>query len=353
MTKIALLGAGSSVGRFILERTGDEVIGIYRSHRALSQLCDLNLGPRLKKASGVKELADALRGCSTAVNLVNDENPARAQASLTELFQACVDAGVSQLIHVSSATVYGCDAAKVTRLDEAPRGLTWSSYAIGKRWQEKVVKRAASLLPSVVVLRPGLIWGPGMAWLHKPASELARGEAWVVEGNARANLVHVSLLFDAIMYFAKEVPRGLHYCNVADRRPVTWRQYYQKIAVALGLPADTPIQTVPHRRGIWRKGIKSLRYMFPFGIGWSVLPAEPKTLVKSVLRPLFVSRAPIRPHWGPPGVAVDREAWELKAFDGVLPADSHLEKIHATRRNPDPGMDVLLKSSLANFPVWR
>lgn len=352
MTKIALLGAGSSVGRYILPRTGAEVIGIYRGHRALSQLCDLDLGPRLKKASNREELVNALRGCGTAVNLVNDENPAQARQSLADLIEACVAAGVPQLIHMSSATVYGSGAARVTRLDEEPSGLTWSSYAAGKRWQESLLRQQRDRLPSIVVLRPGLIWGPGMAWLNKPASELARGEAWIAEGDATCNLVHVALVHQAIEYFVREKPAGLQFCNIADRERFTWRQYYEKIAAAIGFPADVRIDTVPRRSRVWWHGLGSLRYVFPFGIGWSILTPGPKNLLKRTLRPMFGPKAVPPLRWGGPSVAVDRESWELKAYDGPLPGCEHLKKIHASYRPPEPTTEAQLKSALANFPLW-
>jgi nucleoside-diphosphate-sugar epimerase len=352
MIKIALLGAGSSVARYILSRSGEEVIGIYRSHRALSQLCDLNLGSRLKKASTQGELIAALRGCQTAVNMVNDENPLRARQSLANLIDASASAGVKQIIHMSSSAVYGCRAAEVTLLDEAHNGPTWSSYAAGKRWQEALLKRKVGRLPSLVVLRPGLIWGPGMAWLHRPASELVRGDAWIVEGDAVCNLVHVSLVYRAINYFAQETPSGLHFCNIADRQRIRWQDYYRRIAVALKLSDDILIKTVPRKSLIWWQGVKSLRYVFPFGVCWSVLPPGPKGFVKLSLLPLTMGAKVATPlYWGPSPVAVDRESWELKAFDGSLPGNRHLEKLHEAHSANESGLDALLKAALVDFPT--
>ncbi len=330
MKKIALLGAGSSVGRYILSSTGPNVVGIIRSNRALSQLCDLNLGNRLIVAEDCAALSDALNGCCSVVNLVNDANPFSAKRSLSALIEACVAAKVPQLIHISSAAVYGPRAGEVNGLDDCLWWPSWSSYAIGKRWQESVIKKNAHRFPSVVVLRPGLIWGPGMAWLNGPACELARGIAWVVEGDSKCNLVNIGFLKHAILELVSIQPGGLVWCNIADKKRLTWSAYYQAIASELGL-GTAKIEVLPRQRFKWWSGAKSLRYVWPFGLGWSIATPSQKSLVKKILRRPINHYLSCKVTGGKAwSVCINRETWELKSFDGLLPGCELNERLHAS-----------------------
>jgi nucleoside-diphosphate-sugar epimerase len=329
--KIALIGAGSSVGRHLLSLDDERFIGIYRSDRALSQLCDLDLGPRLVKAAGHELLVAALRGCDAAVTLVNDLNPAAARDSLRQTLEACAAAGVGRLIHLGSAAIYGAYAHRVRSLDAAGPRLTWNSYAAGKQWQERYLKRHAGRLRSVVVLRPGLIWGPGMAWLHAPAGELLRHEAWIAEGDAPCNLANIHLLSHAIVELAKQAPDGLSFCNLFDRERLSWSAYYGRIAERLGLKDCAP-QIVP-RAAVppWIAGVSTTRHLFPLALAWSVATPAVKTAVKATVRrlakPAYTMPVSVKA-MEPTKPSISREVWELKTARGMPPSGPLLEQLH-------------------------
>jgi nucleoside-diphosphate-sugar epimerase len=333
--KIALIGAGSSVGRYLLAREKN-YIGIYRSDRALSQLCDLALGDRLIKAADAASLAKALQGCDAAVTLVNDENPRGALASLQQAVGACASAKVPQLIHLSSASIYGCHPDRARSEHAEFRMPSWNSYANGKQWQELFLQRGgAQPLSSVIVLRPGLIWGPDMAWLRNPAAEVVRGNAWIAEGDGSCNLAHISLVAEAISYFTREKTQGLTYLNLYDEEVLTWGQYYQRLADKLGV-ANHRLHVIPkHVVPLWLRTPRAVRSIFPFGLAWSTAPKSVKNFVKATARAMQA-----RDHHGrviigqngfvPP--AITREVWELKTAKGRPPASRHLELLHQINR---------------------
>ena len=333
--KIALIGAGSSVGRHLLSRGDDRFFGIYRSDRALSQLCDLDIAPRLVRATDQAELVGALKGSDAAVSLINDENPRSALRSLSETVDACELAGVPRLIHLGSAAIYGRKPENARTVESGGASITWNSYAAGKQWQENYLKRNKNRLPSTVVLRPGLIWGPGMAWLHAPAGELLRREAWIVEGDATCNLVNINLLAHAILQLSTQCAPGLSFCNIYDRERLTWAQYYHSIAGHLRI-GDCNIHVVP--RGFvppWLTTSRAARYLFPLGVGWSVSPRPIKNIVKSVVRALPKRRAPAAVSLEPldtAHLAINREVWELKTTKGLPPAGPVLDDLYASYR---------------------
>jgi len=333
--KIALIGAGSSVGRHLLSQRDDRFFGIYRSERALSQLCDLNIAPRLVRATDQAELVGALKGSDAAVTLINDENPRAALTSLSQAVDACELAGVPQLIHIASAAIYGRNPEKARTVASSGPLITWNSYAAGKQWQENYLRHNKNRLPSIVILRPGLIWGPGMAWLHVPAGELLRREAWIVEGDAVCNLVNINFLSQAVLRLAERRPPGLSFCNIYDRERLTWRQYYLRIAEHLGI-SDRNIHVVT--RGFippWLGKPRAARYLFPLGIGWSVSPRLIKNIVKGVARALPKRRALPSILLEPldtAHLAINREAWELKTMKGLPPAGPILDDLYVSYR---------------------
>jgi len=333
--KIALIGAGSSVGRHLLSQGDDRFFGIYRSERALSQLCDLDIAPGLVRATDQAELVGALKGSDVAVTLINDENPRSALKSLSQAVDACELAGVPQLIHLGSAAIYGRNPEVASAAESGGPLITWNSYAAGKQWQENCLKRNKNRLASTVVLRPGLIWGPGMAWLHTPAGELFRREAWIAEGDAVCNLVNINFLAHAILRLSERRSPGLSFCNIYDRERLTWAQYYQRIAGHLGI-ADCNIQVVP-RAFVppWLTTPRAARYVFPLGIGWSVSPRPIRNFVKAVVRALPRRRASPSVLLEPletTHLAIKREVWELKTMKGLPPAGPILDDLYASYR---------------------
>ncbi len=329
--KIALIGAGSSVGRHLLARTDDRFFGIYRSEKALSQLCDLDIGPRLARVADQAELVNALRGSDAAVSLINDENPRSALKSLIQAVDACELAGVPQLIHMSSAAIYGRNPQLARTVESGGPLISWNSYAAGKQWQENYLKRNMNRLTSTVILRPGLIWGPGMAWLHAPAGELLRREAWIVEGDALCNLVNINFLSHAILQLSELRSPGLSCSNIYDRERLTWAQYYHCIAEHLGIQADS-IQVLPKAFiPPWVATPRAARYVFPLGIGWSVSPRPLKDFVKGVLRALPKGKASASVSLEPldtAHLAINRELWELKTMKDLPPAGPILDDLY-------------------------
>lgn len=330
--KIALIGAGSSVGRHLLALDDPRFVGIYRSPKALSQLCDLDADPRLVRVSSLADMTRAVTGCDTVVTLINDENPRNALASLKEVVQACADARVPQLIHLGSAAIYGARPAQAQAVDSAGPSVTWNSYGAGKQWQENFLKACLTLPTSTVVLRPGLIWGPGMAWLHVPAGEALRGDAWVVEGDAPCNLININLLAHAIMHLAGTRPAGLTFTNLRDRETFTWSQYYARIAEAFDVK-DFRITKVGRLNPTpWKGQAGAARSTFPWGLGWSVMPKPLKNAIKKAVKavPRSVQARDVALERPTPGFAISREVWELKTADGLPPSSPLLSELQAS-----------------------
>jgi hypothetical protein len=156
------------------------------------------------------------------------------------IYGACLKAGVSQLIHISSAAVFGRVEDPSTHDDSPPDTRSWMLYAREKAKAEVwLAERRAKDSMRVVVLRPGLIWGPGARWSEMVGDQLLHGRAVLSNsGNGIANLIFVDNLARVILAAAScpEGPSGSY--NIADNETVTWRQYYTGLAARLGYPPE-------------------------------------------------------------------------------------------------------------------
>jgi nucleoside-diphosphate-sugar epimerase len=181
----------------------------------------------------------------------------------------------------------------------------------------------------VVVLRPGLIWGPGSVWSEMVGQQLQHGTVLLLNGGRGvANLVYVDNLVRIILAVASHPAKnGSGFFNVADLNPVTWRDYYAGLATRLGysadavrLCADSRLKIRPQHLVEWALQQQSLLRMAKRL--WKQLGAGTRVRIKAKLRP-----SPGPPEQGPgsPGPPpLSREHWALQNTLYPLPSS----KIH-------------------------
>ncbi|GAA2030279.1 NAD-dependent epimerase/dehydratase family protein [Pseudokineococcus marinus] len=187
----------------------------------------------------------ALAGCDVVVHLA-----AQVQGSASEQFASTVGgterlleglrrpagADVRRLVLASSFSVYDWSAARGTLTESSPlepRPWRRDGYARAKVWQERLLREAAERAPwSLVVLRPGFIWGaerpdvPGVG-------QRVGGLQLVVR--TRLPLTHVENCAEAFAAaVAADVPSGTT-ANVVDPDVVTSSQYAAASAAATGV----------------------------------------------------------------------------------------------------------------------
>lgn len=280
--KIALVGAGSSVGRYFISQEPNSFLGIYRSDKSLSQLCDQHTNINLLRARSDDDLLQIFKEVETVVCLINDTNPLTALKNLKKIIKLSNIAGVSQFIHLSSHSIYNGQSTAPKHLTSKGRIFKWNSYALGKQWQENFLLSAKELPRSTIILRPGLIWGPGMAWTNIIAKEVLTDNAWMINQNNYCNIVNINFLLHAVTYFSKTKPFGLHLINLSDNENLTWEDYYLRIAESLGVKLRFKILSDSECKA-WKSNNGYLRSLFPIGIIWSVLPAPLKYFIKKIV----------------------------------------------------------------------
>ena len=175
-------------------------------------------------------LVPATRSAAADLERVNREGTAR-------LARAAAEAGVRQLVHVSSAGVYGDRAGTAAaKEDDPPQPGT--AYQRSKLAAEEALAR--TLLGSGVrwiILRPTLVYGPGSAALFR---DVARRRLWL-HGPA-PGIVQPTFVADVVAVVAAALARddvADRVFNVGGERALDYRELIAAVASRIG---RAPIQ---------------------------------------------------------------------------------------------------------------
>jgi nucleoside-diphosphate-sugar epimerase len=191
-------------------------------------------------------LASAVEGCEYVFHcgaLVSDwattaEIAAVNVTGTRNLLNACVDASVRRLVHLSTTDVYG--HPERPGIDETYTATGFSNwYAQTKLEAEAEIRRvdAASRLETVI-LRPATVYGPGSEDVIGEIARAiqARHMLLIDHGRATAGLCFVENLVDAAVLALRHDASPDNAFNVCDGLRITWRQLVDDLADGLGYP---------------------------------------------------------------------------------------------------------------------
>jgi nucleoside-diphosphate-sugar epimerase len=244
LSKVVVLGGGGFLGSRLIEKSllagTSDCVALLRSARSFARLSRLGAAALREDTGNVDALAVAIKGASSLVNLTLGESHRMVRE--TEVFyNACCLAKVPLFIHMSSAVVFDRLSDPSVVDDSRPIHDHWMLYARAKGECETFLKDAIARGggPRVVVLRPGLIWGPRSPWSHLPARSLDRGQVWLAHGGRGVcNLIHVDNLARCVEQVAMSESRASGFYSVSDPGSVTWGEFFESVAVGLGYPRE-------------------------------------------------------------------------------------------------------------------
>lgn len=173
MTTVITGGSGFVGGAIVrrLRAEGEPVVALVRSQQAAATVSALGADPVICDLTDSAAVARAMRGSQTVFhvagrNAMCPRHPEMLYRDNVDLALAVVtaaaDAGVSRVVHTSSAAALGEAAGEVGREDTPHRGWFLSSYERSKYLGELVVTDAARRSGiEVVVVNPCSVQGPG------------------------------------------------------------------------------------------------------------------------------------------------------------------------------------------------
>ncbi len=241
--RIAVLGASGFIGSRIVEKFhlggGMEVRPIVRSAARLAGAARFALDGRIADGFDRAALAAAMAGCDGVVHAIaGDRRTILGTAEAAYL--GAKDAGVKRMIYLSSASVHGQAPAPGT--DERTPLDRWQPIAYN-RSKIEAEARLKRLRPSgpveLVILRPGIVYGPRSYWTGGLADEVLAGEAYLVDGGTGiCNALYVDNLVQAIDLALTAPGIDGEAFLLGEEETVTWRDLYRPIVEALGFEIE-------------------------------------------------------------------------------------------------------------------
>lgn len=193
-------------------------------------------------------LREAFAGAATVFHLAGLTAPWGPRHRYLEInvegtqsvLEACLAARVGRLVHVSSLVVLGIECDRRGLTEEAPYATAFvSPYEESKVQAEQLVlERARATDLPVVVVRPGMGWGPGERVILPALIRAMRSPLFFMVGNGR-NTLDLSYARNVAhaLWLAGTRPEALgRVYNLADGFGITCREYLTALARELGLP---------------------------------------------------------------------------------------------------------------------
>lgn len=253
--RIAVVGARGFIGNRVVE-----VLRLLR-HSAVRavvrQVADLSLSARfgfdgkldyaIADASDFGALMKALEGCDVAIDATSA--PIRSIAGNAEtVYRAADAAGCGRVVYLSSAMVYG--QAPPPDVDErTPLSLRQPiPYNTAKIQAEQRLRKLRQLgRAGIVLLRPGIVYGPRSKWITRFAESLLDGNAFLVDGGLGVcNAIYVDNLVDAILLAAVNPEADGEAFLLGERSAPSWRALYEPVAESMGYTMSD-VASVPSR----------------------------------------------------------------------------------------------------------
>jgi 2-alkyl-3-oxoalkanoate reductase len=287
--KIAVLGANGFIGGRLVEQCvlegWAEVRPIVRSFASLARLARFDLDCRIADASDQSALEKAFSGCDAVIHLVLGD-PDVILGTLDPVYFAAQQVGVRRIVYMSSASVHGL-APEPGTSEESPLSsnqvLIYNNAKV--RAEERLLDLRKQGKVELVMLRPGIVFGPRSRWVSELAEALILGRAYLLnEGRGVCNSIYVDNLLHGIRLALTRAEADAQAFLVGDRETVTWLDFYRPFAEALGIEQDKILRlpTPAFERSL-RDRFEGVRVSRPFQSAMPLLPVKLKQAVKGAL----------------------------------------------------------------------
>jgi nucleoside-diphosphate-sugar epimerase len=282
MIKIAVLGANGFIGARITEMFAlsklTVVRPIVREYSSLARASRFDLDSRVADAFDQEALQAAFQGCEVVVHAVAGDIQT-ILGTLTPVYQAAQKAGVRRLVYLSSGSVHGQSPLPGADENSALSDKQILPYNNAKVQAERILSQLRSQgNVELVVLRPGIVFGPRSSWVINFADALLAGQSALLDrGRGICNSIYVDNLVHAIYLAAVHPAADREVFLLGDQECVTWADLYDPIAKALGydltdLPEGIVAAQDQGQKPSWMERLEPIRVSKPVQGFLSIFP---------------------------------------------------------------------------------
>ncbi len=185
-------------------------------------------------------VVDAMQGMDTVFHIGEVRSTSSGNAALNvglveRMVMALKPSGVKRLVFVSSISVAGIPLAIPATEDTPASQVLRDQYTEYKRKAEEIIRQSSGGVEHVI-LRPGVVYGPGSRHLGSMIDAIRRfgplGLPFIGAGTNLMPLIHVKDLARAV-YLAGTVPGAVNQTlNITDGERRTWLGLFTAIAEA-------------------------------------------------------------------------------------------------------------------------
>ena len=256
--KILVTGAAGSVGSRLIEMWAergrlDQLKCMTRSYRTAARIMRFPVDVAEADLLVKEAVRGAAHGCDAIIHLGVGEQAERETRIIVDVAR---ELGIRRFVHLSTAAVYGRLIPKaVEELQEETKiAKTSEPYADQKANAERVVINACRRGLEGVILRPHIVYGPGLRWSAELMAFLAEGKVPILEDGGWLNLIYIDDLVEAIR-LALLTKNGFGKpMFITDGAPLMWSQYISAHASLIDASPEliTGQGTLNHDRN-WRE----------------------------------------------------------------------------------------------------
>ena len=239
MLTIGIVGAGGFIGCRTSEvfhhQTVAKVRPIVRTLPTIGILNQLGVRTYTADAENLFSLKLALAGCDVVVHCTSG-SPWSIRRTAEITYKAANQVGVKRLVYLSTASVHGQAPPSYTNEQTALCDHQFYAYNNAKVQAERLLLRLRHQGDTeVVIVRPGIVTGPGSFWVVGFINALLANTAYLGNsGRGICNSIYIDNLVEAIRLAATIPGIDQQAFLVGDRETVTWADLYRPLANALG-----------------------------------------------------------------------------------------------------------------------
>lgn len=232
-TRVLIIGAAGFIGRRILrqlELDGLEPVAV--SRRARTSLAGTGYESHDADATDVAQLRPLMRDVDALINCVTgspDDIVAGAEAMIAAAEGA---RRPIRIVHLSSLAAYGSAQGVVD--ESAPLLGDLGAYSAAKAAADRRVAEYGE----AVILRPGIVFGPGSSWWSDRIARLLvarRLGDMGHRGEGICNAIFVDDVAQAALRAVRLRDENLGAYNLGSPEPLTWNHYFARFGSALGV----------------------------------------------------------------------------------------------------------------------
>jgi len=189
-------------------------------------------------------VVDSMTGVDTVFHIGEIKNISEAQAKqnvelVRRMASGLKSAGVKRLVFVSSLTVAGIPSATPADENTDQAVKLKDQYTEYKRAAEEIIRNAGGKA-EFMILRPGIVYGPGSRYLGSLLRKVRRlgpiGVPFIGTGRNIMPLIHVEDLARAVYLAGVQEGAKNETLNLVDGQAHTWLDFFAAIGKAYGKP---------------------------------------------------------------------------------------------------------------------